>query len=536
MLDFDNEFNQPEKILVILSARLNQFYSFYYELPLALENYQISVLCQKRAADSIPEASINKFITKDAEISLDNLEPEIKGNLLKAEYGSLVILYNNREGSGYDQVDKLAGTLKAGNKYVYDIDGRLFKFDDDFLHRKNVIRPAQHREDVRKAQKTASELIKKITSSISSQQTKPEKPRIIFLTAQGFDLPAARVRCFFLAEELAKLGWQTETISLVTHLGFPEEWDQNLSEKMTANSRLVDILSTKSNYILYLQRLDYHAWVVKELFEKRGLPFIFDYDDWDLDFLPLPEIFKPHFPDGESLLKFFIQNSLLNVVSSKYLENHFRKTVDETLYLPTGVATSNFNAHSPTTAGDTIKISWLGTVMRLSNLNDLIFSLNAFQKISVQYPQTVLEILASGRYLKRARSFARDNQQIKFRGWTAPGEVAGYLGTIDIGLLPLIENNPFNRSKSPTKLFEYMCLGKAVLASAVGEANYIIEDGVNGFLFQDEGEFIDKLKILIEDNGLRKKMGLNARATIIDKYTLAKQAKKLSDKLESRLG
>ena len=65
-----------------------------------------------------------------------------------------------------------------------------------------------------------------------------------------------------------------------------------------------------------------------------------------------------------------------------------------------------------------------------------------------------------------------------------------------------------------------MAMGKPVLVSAVGEANEIITDGFNGLIADNKDSFINKLRALIEDQGLRETLGRNARETITSKYRL----------------
>jgi len=48
----------------------------------------------------------------------------------------------------------------------------------------------------------------------------------------------------------------------------------------------------------------------------------------------------------------------------------------------------------------------------------------------------------------------------------------------------------------------------------------IIEDGVNGFLANTEEEWIEKLSRLIEDPGLRMRMGKAGRKTIEERFSL----------------
>lgn len=106
-------------------------------------------------------------------------------------------------------------------------------------------------------------------------------------------------------------------------------------------------------------------------------------------------------------------------------------------------------------------------------------------------------------------------------------KIPEYLGRVDIGLLPLIQDTQFNKAKSPTKLFEYMAMRKPIVSSDIGEASRIIQDGYNGLLAKDKKEFIIKMEELIRDNNLRQKLGRNARRTVDKDYSLAVLGKRL---------
>jgi glycosyltransferase involved in cell wall biosynthesis len=118
-------------------------------------------------------------------------------------------------------------------------------------------------------------------------------------------------------------------------------------------------------------------------------------------------------------------------------------------------------------------------------------------------------------------------------GWIPPDEIPDYLSHIDIGLLPLVQDTKFNKSKSPTKLFEYMAMAKPTVSSNIGEAAEIIQDGENGFLAKDKEEFIKKMQILIEDSTLRQEMGDKACKTIENNYSLKVLGKRLYEILRT---
>ena len=101
------------------------------------------------------------------------------------------------------------------------------------------------------------------------------------------------------------------------------------------------------------------------------------------------------------------------------------------------------------------------------------------------------------------------------------------LRKFDIGLYPL-PNEEWVLGKSGLKAIQYMALGIPTIATAIG-ANYrIIENNINGFLVpvNDWLGWKSHLISLIENIELRKKIGINARKTIIEKYSVESQKEK----------
>jgi O-antigen biosynthesis protein len=110
---------------------------------------------------------------------------------------------------------------------------------------------------------------------------------------------------------------------------------------------------------------------------------------------------------------------------------------------------------------------------------------------------------------------------------------------VDIGLMPLIPDD-FNRdwmeSKSPTKFFEYMAMGKATVTSAFGEVKNIVQDGIDGFLANNLDEFTYKFIMLAKNKELRDKMGSSAREKVTSNYSIEELGKSLFSILTKDLG
>jgi glycosyltransferase involved in cell wall biosynthesis len=157
-------------------------------------------------------------------------------------------------------------------------------------------------------------------------------------------------------------------------------------------------------------------------------------------------------------------------------------------------------------------------------------ALECFSALRKKYGRIYFEVAGSGTYeaqIYRAIQSYHDSN-ISFKGWIAPDKMPEYLSGIDVGLFPVKKNNKFNNAKSPVKLFEYMATSRPVVASGIGEAKYIIKDGVDGFLAQTKEDFILKMQALIDNKELTAKLGLNARKRIEENYSLKVLGEKLA--------
>ena len=93
------------------------------------------------------------------------------------------------------------------------------------------------------------------------------------------------------------------------------------------------------------------------------------------------------------------------------------------------------------------------------------------------------------------------------------------LQSIDIGIMPL-EDDEWSRGKCGFKGLQYMALEIPAVLSPVGVNTDIIKHSNNGFLANSPSEWIEIISQLIEDEGLRKRMGENARKPIIQRYSV----------------
>ncbi len=117
-------------------------------------------------------------------------------------------------------------------------------------------------------------------------------------------------------------------------------------------------------------------------------------------------------------------------------------------------------------------------------------------------------------------NFSIEGVNVESFEWSDRIEIST-LQKFDIGLYPLPDES-WVYGKSGLKAIQYMALGLPTVATAIG-ANYrIINNSENGYLVEPDNysDWLVKIELLINDNQLRKKIGLEARKTIIEKYSI----------------
>ena len=116
--------------------------------------------------------------------------------------------------------------------------------------------------------------------------------------------------------------------------------------------------------------------------------------------------------------------------------------------------------------------------------------------------------------------------------------MASHLAACDVLIsphLPFEDGTPF--FGSPTKLFEYMAMGRATVASNLGQIGDVLVHGESGLLHEpgSAAEFNACMDRVITDPELRRNLGLGARRRVIESYTWERNADRVIRFLETRL-
>lgn len=108
------------------------------------------------------------------------------------------------------------------------------------------------------------------------------------------------------------------------------------------------------------------------------------------------------------------------------------------------------------------------------------------------------------------------NGQIILTGKVSHDKIPEYIGAMDICIMP--NSNSFG---SPMKIFEYMAMGKSVIAPDLEPLREIIKDEENGLLINpgDSEDMKRKIAHLISNRDLREKLGRNSIEYVLSNHT-----------------
>jgi glycosyltransferase involved in cell wall biosynthesis len=170
--------------------------------------------------------------------------------------------------------------------------------------------------------------------------------------------------------------------------------------------------------------------------------------------------------------------------------------------------------------------------------DNVSFLLECFGHAAQECRNMELLIVAGGDWLPQTKDLiARkySGLRIRIREWVKPAEMPEILRQADIGLLPLIQTEPWFQAKSPTKLYEYLASGLSVVASPTGEASHIVQPGISGMTAPDKESFTQALAEICRDAELRSRLSKGARARAVKRYSLEVLGGRLEHALEGVL-
>lgn len=159
---------------------------------------------------------------------------------------------------------------------------------------------------------------------------------------------------------------------------------------------------------------------------------------------------------------------------------------DKIVLVPNGVDIQFLNPqlHKPKRLFSGFTVGFVGSLYSWAGLNLL---LEAIAELQTSGYQISLVVVGDGEmkqaWTEQAQTLGLENQ-VKFIGRVPWQEVPQYIAGCDIGYSGQIQLQMGKMYLSPMKLYEYMSMGKPVIASAFEDAQRLVIERETGFLFQ----------------------------------------------------
>lgn len=145
-----------------------------------------------------------------------------------------------------------------------------------------------------------------------------------------------------------------------------------------------------------------------------------------------------------------------------------------------------------------------------------------------------VRFLMVGDYEKKLPLLAKElgiEENFEFVGFVE--NVYSYLEKMDVFGYLLSSDN---YATTENAILEAMAFGLPVVACDNKPEQFIISDGDNGYLVADSENYADCMKKLSESTELRKQIGINARNSVIEKYSCDENSKIFRENLKEVLG
>jgi glycosyltransferase involved in cell wall biosynthesis len=236
------------------------------------------------------------------------------------------------------------------------------------------------------------------------------------------------------------------------------------------------------------------------LFLQAGLPIVFDMDD---------AVFTEYSIDQ------LLQGSAAATVGNAYLAEYVRRISPRThvAIVPTVVDTDVYTPKILDPAAQRLVVGWIGTA-------------STFRRYLMPVlPRLVGACRAAGAEFRVIAS-TDIKETVEMAGavfvpWNLQTEV-DELKRFDVGVMPLTDDD-YVRGKCAFKLIQYGAVGIPGVGTHIGANSEVVQDGISGYLTNSPEEMVSRLETLLEDARLRGEMGVAARRTVENRFSLSSQ-------------
>jgi glycosyltransferase involved in cell wall biosynthesis len=247
-------------------------------------------------------------------------------------------------------------------------------------------------------------------------------------------------------------------------------------------------------------------WLLVKVFRKK---IIYDFDDaiWLANTSEANRMvagLKWHYKVA-SICRWAYKNSCGNTYLATYAQQFNLRSIVN----PTTIDTVHLhNRVRDQSAPGRLVIGWTGTHSTLKYLDQIVPVLAQLEAEGLDFE---FRVISNHPPILPLRS-------LTFVPWRKTTEIADLLA-FHVGLMPL-EDDLWAKGKCAFKALQYMALGIPALVSPVGMNTEVVQDGYNGYICATPTDWEASLRQLLGDHNLRQRLGVAARATVVERYSV----------------
>jgi len=411
--------------------------------------------------------------------------------------------------------------------------------------------------------KTTNPIPLKLSSELNSKTEKPQPSLAYFKTDFLFKLLAGGSvghtagvvnafqkkgfkTTFYIMGEMPCISPKVKTTHIPHNFFF-----NNLSEMQTNIYNIIFNLRVKKDFKKHKPSLIYQRYSARNfsgvtLSRKYKLPFILEYNGsevWIAKNWGDPFIHQAFAEDVE--LANLRHANLIVVVSKPMKEELIERGINpkKILVQPNCINPNEFHPNIDDKEiirkyrlkGKTV-IGFIGTFGAWHGIELLA---KTIKQTTSQNPNIHYLLIGDGILKKEVEEIIKQNKvesKVTLTGLIPQKDAPKHLAACDILVSPTLPNSDGSKFfGSPTKLFEYMGMGKAIVASDLDQIGEVLEDKKTALLTKP-GNLEDITKKILElatNKELREKLGKAAHKEVVKKYTWEKNVESVLERLKS---
>ncbi|MBX7066623.1 MAG: glycosyltransferase family 4 protein [Parachlamydiales bacterium] len=301
------------------------------------------------------------------------------------------------------------------------------------------------------------------------------------------------------------------------------------------------------NVSFIYQRYSIHNFSGIKLAERFQVPLVLEYNGSEL----WVKRWWGNAPKYERLIEDIemlnLQQADMIVVVSKALKSQLLArgiNEDKILVNPNGVEP---DIYSPDVPGDAIRekydlkgkivIGFIGTFGKWHGAEVLA---EAFAKLLMNFPiykkNVALFLIGNGETMLKTKKVLTEVMEFcRFSNEIPQSMGPSHLAACDLLISPHVPNPDGSAFfGSPTKLFEYMAMGKGIVASDLDQLGEILKHDQTAWLVKpaDATSLMFGMKLLIDDEAKRSCLGNAARKEAVLRYAWKAHAERIMDRLK----